>query len=66
MGGAVTSGNAEKFEVIREDIKDSFYSPYKNDQRDNSDFKKFTSEDDFGNSMGDARWYQKSTFNHNK
>jgi len=39
--------NDEKFEVIREeDFKDSFVSPHREEPRDNSDFKKFTAEDD--------------------
>ena len=37
--------NDEKFEVIREDVKDSFVSPHRDQPRDNSDFKKF--EDGF-------------------
>jgi hypothetical protein len=46
----------EKFEVIREDLKDSFYSP-KPDHKDNSDFKKFTAEDDYHHqSVNDPRW----------
>lgn len=38
--------NDEKFEIIREDVKDSFVSPHRGGERDNSDFKKFTGEDD--------------------
>lgn len=42
----------EKFEVIREDTKDSFYSPsYYDNRRDNSDFKKFTADDEQANHM---------------
>ena len=46
------SDHKERFEVIREDTKDSFYSPTRGGgghiQRDNSDFKKF---DDYQNSI---------------
>lgn len=46
------SDHKERFEVIREDTKDSFYSPAHGGgnhiHRDNSDFKKF---DDYQNSI---------------
>ena len=51
----------ERFEVIREDLKDSFYSPHQTGpvrQVDNSDFKKFTGDEDFQSSIIEQRWQQ--------
>jgi len=68
MDGATKDDNdfmatiEEKFEVIREDLKDSFYSPRLEtnnyNQRDNSDFKKFTGEDD-NSTMLESKWLTK-------
>ena len=59
-GDYPTAGAQEKFEVIREDLKESFYSPRPQDQRDNSDFKKFTADEDLPSQIMDSRWLQKT------
>ena len=47
----------EKFEVIREDLADSYFYNETRDQRDNSDFKKFTGDE---NSLVDLKWPQRN------
>ena len=57
--GSQNLGGNERFEVIREDLKDSFYSPkitLNNDIKDNSDFKKFTAEDEQQSSILESKW----------